>query len=53
MRRVELWGKAPKKWDVCAPHSQGSEQRTNDFFFITDFSFRLAQRTTPKTMDCS
>lgn len=41
MRRVELKGKAPKKWDVCAPHSQGSTQRTNDFF-IADFSFRLA-----------
>ena len=50
---MELKGKAPKKWDVCAPHSQGSAQRTNDFFLIAAFSFRLAQRTTPKTKDCS
>ena len=51
MRRVELKGKAPKKWDVCAPHSQGSAQRTNEFFLSLLFrsDSRNGLRRKPRT----
>ena len=50
MRRVELWGKAPKKWDVCAPHSQGSAQRTNDILsLIFRSDSRNGLRRKPRT----